>query len=226
MELLGSWIHQGFFNTISHLPPRWRHEIRQSLFDRKFRQSNDPWNYSSNHYESERIEAITAVASQNRSIQSVLEVGCAQGSLLARLMHELPGASGWGIDVSPRAVAEARRQCGPGVHFSIGDATSWEPPHAFDLIVMCDVLYYIGSETRRHQLFQQLLPWLTPGGWVVLGSPSHRRYLHDCLGHTANLLAVEQSFTMQGRYCIDVYRSVASTNVIHLEPVDPIAVST
>ncbi len=76
----------------------------------------------------------------------VLDIGCGSGQLLAALRP----AYGVGIDVSGRAVAEARRlHAGLNLHFIEGDgsdpAVLMEAGGPFDAIVMCNVVTHFAD---------------------------------------------------------------------------------
>ena len=62
----------------------------------------------------------------------VLDVGCGEGSRLAHILSF--GRTGWGIDLNPKAVKQAKKQY-PRLHFRIADAASLPFPNAaFDLV--------------------------------------------------------------------------------------------
>lgn len=74
-------------------------------------------------------------------VDRLLEIGCAEGEQSKEL--QLICRSLNGVDVSARAIARAQKNCPSGA-FSVGDVFSIdqnEPP--FDLVVACEVLYYI-----------------------------------------------------------------------------------
>lgn len=108
----------------------------------------DPWNMESDleRYRFERTNAI--VEKQFPHIRSILEVGCGEGhqsEYLQRLCDEL-----YGVDVSATAIERARRRL-PRAGFAVGDvfAQPWGRERArFDLVVACEVLYYV-ADIRR-----------------------------------------------------------------------------
>jgi 2-polyprenyl-3-methyl-5-hydroxy-6-metoxy-1,4-benzoquinol methylase len=105
----------------------------------------DPWQMTSAR-EQFRFEMTNALlqAKLGRS-GTLLEVGCGEGHQsehLARLCDQL-----YGIDVSPRAIERARQRL-PGARFDVGSLPA--VPHApeggrFDVVVACEVLYYMGD---------------------------------------------------------------------------------
>jgi release factor glutamine methyltransferase len=50
---------------------------------------------------------VEAVLKQGRGSKRILDLGTGTGCLLLALLHELPGATGLGVDVNPHAVAQA-----------------------------------------------------------------------------------------------------------------------
>jgi len=95
-------------------------------------------------------------------VASVLEVGCGEGEVTARLAREYPGARIVGRDRSPEIVAEARARH-PGLTFevqAVEDAGA--NGERFDLVVACEVLEHVEDPERalaalarvtRHHLF-------------------------------------------------------------------------
>jgi SAM-dependent methyltransferase len=86
-------------------------------------------------------------------IGTLLEVGCAEGHQTAYLMHVCRQL--YGFDVSERAVRRAKRRC-PGAILAPGDMASAAciagGPKRFDVVVACEVLYYVkdvGANLRR-----------------------------------------------------------------------------
>lgn len=78
---------------------------------------------------------------------NLLEVGCGEGDLLARLVALRP-AECVGADVSERILEEARRRH-PALRFERHDAAALGfPDRSFDLVVACEVLEHL-SEPRR-----------------------------------------------------------------------------
>jgi cyclopropane fatty-acyl-phospholipid synthase-like methyltransferase len=117
----------------------------------------DPW-----HMDAAREQF--RFAETNRIIEAhlaprldrVLEIGCGEGhqsEWLARLTDGLTG-----IDVSPTAVARARRRV-PSGDFVAGDlfAQPWSDERGrFDLVTACEVLYYMSDMPRFLRAMDQL----------------------------------------------------------------------
>jgi len=103
----------------------------------------DPWNMESG-MEQARFTATNALIERSFGrVGSLLELGCGEGHqtlVLGALADEVHG-----IDVSPIAIARARERV-PGAQFEATDihGQPWgDDSGRFDLVVACEVLYYI-----------------------------------------------------------------------------------
>ncbi|MGY1457203.1 MULTISPECIES: class I SAM-dependent methyltransferase [unclassified Luteimonas] len=103
----------------------------------------DPWGMES-ELEQARFAATNALAMRTFGrVRTLLEVGCGEGHqtlALRELADEVHG-----IDVSPIAIERARVRA-PDAQFAVADIhhQPWgEQPGRFDLVVACEVLYYI-----------------------------------------------------------------------------------
>ena len=116
----------------------------------------DPW-----HMESAKEQARFAwtnqlISAHFASLDTILEIGCGEGHQsqhLSRMCDRL-----YGVDVSARAVRRARRRCPEG-RFAAGDPFSFrlaEAPPAFDLVVACEMLYYVKDIPRFLERLSQL----------------------------------------------------------------------
>lgn len=103
-------------------------------------QVGDPWVMSS-PMEQYRFEQTNRLISDNFGhVGTLLEIGCGEGhqsECLAQLCDQL-----YGIDVSPTAIERAKLRV-PGARFDACDLTRQRFADSFDLIVACEVLYYM-----------------------------------------------------------------------------------
>jgi SAM-dependent methyltransferase len=116
------------------------HERR---FDALYRLRN-PWGFTDPQEQIRFRETNRILLREFGRVGSLLEIGCAEGHQTLHLMracHQL-----YGLDISARAVNRAKRKC-PGAIFTVGDVTSagrfTNAPDRFDLVVACEVLYYV-----------------------------------------------------------------------------------
>ncbi len=112
-------------------------------FDELFAQSADPWEYDAAPYEQVRF-ARTIAALGDRHFRRGLEVACAAGVLterIAPLCKELVA-----VDASREAIAHARRrlQRWDNIDIRLARMPDDMPEGRFDLIMLSDMLYYLG----------------------------------------------------------------------------------
>ena len=107
----------------------------------RFYAMEDPWEMGSNREQLRFAQTNAVIEDRLRHVGSVLEIGCGEGhqSLhLARICDRVTG-----IDVSERAIVRARSRL-PGAEFLVGDVASLSSSgRHFDLVVACEVLYYV-----------------------------------------------------------------------------------
>jgi SAM-dependent methyltransferase len=105
----------------------------------------DPWEMDSDPQRFRFRETNRVIEERLSPVHSVLEVGCGEGHQTEWLLRVCEALVG--IDVSRRAVGRARERC-PSATFAVGDVFSSEPPlrnEPFDLVVACEVLYYMSD---------------------------------------------------------------------------------
>ncbi len=215
MFSLGSGLHRILYGAIGLLPASMSERVIKAQFDRKFKTA-DPWEYGSNTHESERITAILNAVADTCSPRQIIELGCAEGVLSRALIDRFPDAFLLGVDISPRAIARAETKAARSrSSFEVADVRSWSPSRPSspaDLIVACDVLYYIGSKAAVRELTERLAGWLEPGGVVVFGHAYDRaRVLHSEGMVCAELESVSEIHDRRLSYGISIYRKVSSS---------------
>jgi SAM-dependent methyltransferase len=153
-------------------------------FEGKYVENEEPWEYNSRAGEILRHDYTRELAARLKpSYERILDLGCSLGQLTGRLNGLAPEIHG--IDVSPVAVAKARRHClrvaeqaggqgGSGTtseyHFYVGSAVDVPVPDAScDLILVCDGLRSWQLEAaQRETILQRVNRALKPGGYVIL----------------------------------------------------------
>jgi SAM-dependent methyltransferase len=135
-----------------------------SYFDGLYAAADDPWSMRSRWYEQRKYALTTAVLPQARYADA-LEVGCSVGELTAALAGRCDRLTGW--DVSAAAVERARaRTAGlPGVRVERRSMPG-DPLPPSDLLVLSEVLYYLGSGDLA-AVVGQLPGAVRPGGTLV-----------------------------------------------------------
>lgn len=115
--------------------------------DRLYAGNPDPWDFKASAYERLKYRRTLALLPR-RGYKRVLEVGCSIGVLGRQLA--LRSKRYLGLDASPRAVALARASARPGMEFRQCVVPQQFPPGPFDLVVLSEVLYFLGvSDVRR-----------------------------------------------------------------------------
>jgi 2-polyprenyl-3-methyl-5-hydroxy-6-metoxy-1,4-benzoquinol methylase len=126
-----------------------RHERLDALY-----RIRDPWGMESDAQAFRFRETNRIIGEQFGHVGRVLEVGCGEGHQsqeLLRICDELVG-----IDVSRRAVERARLRC-PQATFAVGAITDDVVPGGrFDLVLGCEVLYYMRDVAAALARFSEL----------------------------------------------------------------------
>lgn len=110
----------------------------------------------------------------------VLDIGCGEGSLLARLYRESPTSTYFGVDVSTDAIALDRLTL-PQLNFLVGDATDSrfgteiveQAGGAFDFVILCEVIEHVIDDRT---LLRNVAALLKPGGILILTTQSGPRF--------------------------------------------------
>jgi len=86
---------------------------------------------------------------QLRGDEQVLDLGCGDGKLSARIAARLPDGSVLGVDASPDMVAFAEANFGagqvPNLRFQVADARNLKFQAAFDLLVSFNALHWVSD---------------------------------------------------------------------------------
>jgi len=119
--------------------------LGRDYFEGLYAESGDPWDFETSEYEQKKYARTLAVLG-GRTFRRALEAGASIGvftEMLADRCDELLA-----VDVSERAVAEARRRLSGRGHVRVERRTLPEemPDGPFDLIVASEVLYYFPRE--------------------------------------------------------------------------------
>lgn len=116
------------------------HASRNGRFNHLYH-VNDPWGMGSKREQVRFLETNRIIEEELGDIGSLLEIGCGEGhqtEYFGRLCENL-----YGFDVSKTAVSRAQQRC-PEAQLFVADVFSCQPElKKFDLVVACEVLYYI-----------------------------------------------------------------------------------
>jgi predicted TPR repeat methyltransferase len=122
-----------------------RERLDRDYFENLYAQSMDPWDFETSEYERKKYERTLEVLG-GRRFGRALEAGASIGVSTAMLADRCDQLLA--VDVSERAVAEARKRLSGREHVRVERRTlPEEMPHGpFDLIVASEVLYYFTRE--------------------------------------------------------------------------------
>ena len=172
--VLGRLAHRGLFALIAAVPSSWRDRLRRLIFEHTF-SAEDPWRYAQMPYEARKAEALLEAVTQRPGV--VIELGCAQGHLTTRLASAFPEAQVVGVDLSPTALESARQRTRllGNCEFLLADAgglhRTWGRRPPADLLVVSEVLYYLGGARRVAEAMAGVAPALGAGARVLLLHP-------------------------------------------------------
>jgi 2-polyprenyl-3-methyl-5-hydroxy-6-metoxy-1,4-benzoquinol methylase len=113
------------------------------------------------------VERITAG-------EQVLDIGCGKGELAADISRRT-GAHVTGLDLNQDSLDRARAQDGgAALELVKGDALTWSPPHAYDVVILSNVLEHIGP---RVDLLRRLREKAHPKRFLIRVPASDRDWL-------------------------------------------------
>ena len=139
--------------------------VRARRFDAMYEERIDPWGFRTSSYERDKYRATLNALPRSR-YHRALEIGCSIGEL-SRVLRERADEV-LGLDVSAVAIAEARRAHREvsSLCFQIGEVPLAWPDGPRDLIVLSEVLYFLGPD-EIDALAHRVAGSLEPGGHCV-----------------------------------------------------------
>ncbi len=194
-SLLGQATHRTGFALLALLPRGKARWIRGRVFDAMFGMADDPWNYAQMPYEQRKQRRLLAAVPADARV--ILEIGCAAGHNLVALATQHPQCTVIGVDISARAVALARERVRSHSNvkvavadFHLVDTILGEHAGYVDVLILSEVLYYVGTAGQLTPALRPVGRVLRPGACVVLvHGKSDAKRLHPAacraLGATA-----------------------------------------
>lgn len=173
----GEWLHRAAFKVIGTLPPAVARRLRMGVFQALFSLSEDPWRYDGLPYERRKRQMLVASLPPARAGSGIIvELGCADGHNLQAIAEAYPSSRVVGLDISPVAVAAARRRTAgqPQVRVEQSDARTAAlvlksvGVDSIDVLIVAEMLYYLGGPARVNAELAGLAPMLRPSGVLVL----------------------------------------------------------
>jgi SAM-dependent methyltransferase len=135
-------------------------------FENLFQSNPDPWDYESSPFEAHKRSVLLkhiGLSPRGR----VLELACANGVTTQALMNV--GLRVTALDGSQTAITQAQARLGKISRLQLLHANLPEgmPKERFDLIVVSEIVYYLGSIAAR-RLAASVADRVAPGGRVVV----------------------------------------------------------
>ena len=100
--------------------------------------------------------------------QKVLDVGCAEGKL-GQYLKEYKKCIVTGIDISPRAIKEARKKLDKAYLVDVEKNKLSLALHSFDVIICADILEHLYDPA---EVIKKLKPYLGKGGYFIFSIPN------------------------------------------------------
>lgn len=127
------------------------------------------------------------------NFESVLDVGCGQGSLLQELQAEFPRIKPYGIDLSASAVELARRRV-PAGRFRVMNITEKSFEEKYDLVICSEVLEHILDDITALQNLRRMTR-----RYLLISTPQGRmRRFEKQYGHVRNYAPGELVKKLEG----------------------------
>ena len=148
------------------MKPSEQQSTPPGLFDEIFRQSADPWGYTTRFYETSKFRA-TIRALPKVQFKNAFEIACAIGVLTEKLAPKCDRLLS--VDYSEVGLVEARKRCShlPQVRFEQMQIPQQFPTEKFDLILFSEVGFFFTMpdllETKK-----KIIDALVPGGYLLM----------------------------------------------------------
>jgi trans-aconitate methyltransferase len=148
------------------MEPSEQQSTPPAIFDEIFRQSADPWGYTTRFYETSKFRA-TIRALPKVQFKNAFEIACAIGVLTEKLAPKCDRLLS--VDYAEVGLVEARKRCShlPQVRFEQMQIPQQFPTEKFDLILFSEVGFFFTMpdllETK-----QKIIDALLPGGYLLM----------------------------------------------------------
>ena len=181
----GERVHRSAFRMIGLLPERLRDRTRRRLFETLFAMSEDPWAYDVLPYERRKREHLLRHLPTRAAV--IVEVGCADGHVLAAIGRARQTAIVIGVDISEAAVLAARGRTENldntvvmrGAMAEAAEVIRRHTSRPVDVLILSEVLYYLGTPAQIARDLSRLQPLLAAEARVLLAHPENdARELH------------------------------------------------
>ncbi len=166
-------------------------ESTREYFSRLYQGHEDPWNYESSEYETEKYDA-SLQALPREEYDNAFEIGCSIGVFTAKLARRCKNVLS--VDLNACALQRAQERCRSFAHvtFKLMRVPDEYPAGVFDLTVLSEVGYYLQPEDLSHLSTRitahaavrghlLLVHWLAPVlDFPLRGDDVHGHFLSHC----------------------------------------------
>ena len=156
-------------------------------FNRLYRLQFDPYETFTSASEIRKRAVILEMIS-GQKFDCALDVGCGLGHLTRQLASVCRRVVG--IDFSTEAIAQARKFSpqNPQISFQVADSRQFAGYHEYDLIVCCEVLYYLQPD-ELNLVIGRLLDFCSPGASLILVGRADDTYVAPSLNACFSLVS-------------------------------------
>jgi SAM-dependent methyltransferase len=112
----------------------------QKYISNDYVRRNPSWDIEDSPWKAKRVIDILAAAGCKPN--SICEVGCGAGGVLAELRRFFPDAELFGYDIAPDTAKFWSRHDSANIHFEVGDFFELNQKH-FDVLLMLDVMEHL-----------------------------------------------------------------------------------
>lgn len=175
-----------FFSSVATLPKEddilnfvTTEKDRFQICEDHYDGTAEPWNYSDRAMELLRHEWLIEHVKETgiHASTNILEMGCSQGLMTEKLASL--GSHVVSMDLSPKAVTQAKRRCGnySNVKFLVADACKLPfQDNSFDRVTLCDGLFaWHIDENAQIEVSKEVTRVLKPGGVAFFSDYIHHK---------------------------------------------------
>jgi len=153
-------------NWVRTVHPANLSQYDRNHFETLFAAQPDPWKYTT-PYEQTKYEQTLSLLPEVK-INRALELACAEGHFTIQLASRVESLIA--ADISEIALRRTAERCTglDNISFQRLDLTRDPLTGRFDLIVCCEVLYYVGEKEDLRAVATKLADALEPGGYLLM----------------------------------------------------------
>ena len=116
--------------------------IRQRYLSNFYSENNPTWDIEDSPWKAAQV--LRMFHAHKLSPNTIVEVGCGAGAVLAEIGKSFPQARLYGFDISPDAARFWSQHAAPNIEFRLGDFFEQNEKH-YDLMLVLDVLEHVAN---------------------------------------------------------------------------------